>query len=157
MARHKSLRHAEDGSPGLDISSLIDVCFLLLIYFLVATTIQKSEQDLPLKLPTLTESDQPRTELEPLLIKVDARGVILVGAEPHAQVMDQEETSRELPLLSGWLRMFAEASRAYGKEPAVIISLDREVRQQRAMDVLNALAGEKIGIVTLASDGQTVD
>jgi len=157
MARHKSLRHTEDGSPGLDISSLIDVCFLLLIYFLVATTIQKSEQDLPLKLPTLIEGELHRPELEPLLIKVDARGVILVGTEPHAQVMDQDETLRELPLLSGWLRTFAEASRAHGKEPAVIISLDREVRQQRAMDVLNALAGEKIGIVTLASDGQIVD
>ncbi len=157
MARHKSFRQAEDGSPGLDISSLIDVCFLLLIYFLVATTIQKSERDLPLKLPTPPEVELNRPEVEPLLIKVDARGAILVGPEMHAQLLDMDETTRELPLMSGWLRTFADATRAHGKEPAVILSLDRDVRQQRAMDVLNALAGEKIGMVTLASDGEIME
>lgn len=155
MARHKSFPKEEDGSPGLDISSLIDVCFLLLIYFLVATTIQKSEQDLPLTLPTPPEVELNRPDLEPLLIKVDARGVIYAGPDLHAQVMDADETSRELPLLRGWLRTYAESTRAYGKEPAVIISLDQDVRQQRAMDVLNVLAGEKIRMVTLAGDGET--
>ena len=39
MARHKKLEMVEDEDPKLDISSLIDVCFLLLIYFLVATSL----------------------------------------------------------------------------------------------------------------------
>jgi biopolymer transport protein ExbD len=156
MARHKSFRKEEDGSPGLDISSLIDVCFLLLIYFLVATTIQKAEQDMPLKLPTPPVVELNRPDFEPLLIKVDARGVIFVGADPHAQMMDEDGSAREVPLLSQWLRTYAESTRAYGKEPAVIISLDHDVRQQRAMDVLNALAGAKIGMVTLAGDGETI-
>jgi hypothetical protein len=33
MARHKKIQAPEEDEPGLDISSLIDVCFLLLIYF----------------------------------------------------------------------------------------------------------------------------
>jgi biopolymer transport protein ExbD len=41
MARHKKYQADEEANPALDISSLIDVCFLLLIYFLVATTILK--------------------------------------------------------------------------------------------------------------------
>lgn len=39
MARHKKLEAVEDEDPKLDISSLIDVCFLLLIYFIVATSL----------------------------------------------------------------------------------------------------------------------
>lgn len=39
MARHKKLEPIEDEDPKLDISSLIDVCFLLLIYFIVATSL----------------------------------------------------------------------------------------------------------------------
>lgn len=157
MARHRSFRKEEDGSPGLDISSLIDVCFLLLIYFLVATTIQKSERDLPLKVPSDREVELNRPDLEPLLIKVDARGVIYAGEASHARMLDEDESAREVPLLSEWLQTYAESTRAYGKEPAVIISLDREVRQQRAMDVLNALAGAQISMVTLSNQGDMMD
>jgi biopolymer transport protein ExbD len=157
MARHKSFQQEADAGPGLDISSLIDVCFLLLIYFLVATTIQKSEQDMPLKLPTPPEVELNRPDLEPLLIKVDARGVIYAGAEPHTRMLDEDESAREVPLLSEWLQTYAQSTRSYGKEPAVIISLDREVRQQRAMDVLNALAGAQISMVTLSDPGDKVD
>jgi biopolymer transport protein ExbD len=39
MARHRKYEAAEEADPALDISSLIDVCFLLLIYFLVTSTI----------------------------------------------------------------------------------------------------------------------
>lgn len=47
MARHKKLEMVEDEDPKLDISSLIDVCFLLLIYFLVATSlIQERKLDM---------------------------------------------------------------------------------------------------------------
>ena len=35
MARHKKLEMVEDEDPKLDISSLIDVCFLLLILSLI--------------------------------------------------------------------------------------------------------------------------
>ena len=39
MARHKKIETEEQGDPEMNISSLIDCCFLLLIYFLVATTL----------------------------------------------------------------------------------------------------------------------
>ena len=46
MARHKKSIVQDEGNPELDISSLIDVCFLLLIYFIVTSTITPREQDL---------------------------------------------------------------------------------------------------------------
>lgn len=50
MARHKKLEAVEDEDPKLDISSLIDVCFLLLIYFIVATSLIQ-ERKLDMSMP----------------------------------------------------------------------------------------------------------
>ena len=80
MARHRKYQSADEALPALDISSLIDVCFLLLIYFLVATTIQKKEVDVPLALPASAPSDAEMPDIDPLFIKVDASGAIYTGA-----------------------------------------------------------------------------
>ena len=52
MARHRKYEAEEESDPALDISSLIDVCFLLLIYFLVTSTITPRETDLGMALPS---------------------------------------------------------------------------------------------------------
>jgi biopolymer transport protein ExbD len=146
MKRQKSTTTPD--APSLDISSLIDVCFLLLIYFLVATTLQKSETDLGLKLPDRREIDPTMPDLDPLLIRVASSGGIMVGEDKNAQLMDQDENSRNLPLLTSWLKSYADSARAAGKEPIVQIWVDREARQQRVIDVLNTLAGQNIQLAT---------
>jgi biopolymer transport protein ExbD len=142
MKRQKSTDASD--TPALDISSLIDVCFLLLIYFLVATTLQKSENELRLRIPVETDVDPGMPDRDPLLIRIDAQGAIWVGSGTNAQVMDVASDSRQLPLLTTWLKTNAEISRAANKEPMVQIWADREAQQQRVIDVLNVLAGEKI-------------
>ncbi len=57
--RRKRNVHVNDDEPALDISSLIDVCFLLLIYFIVTSTMQPREQDLPMTLPTINATNAP--------------------------------------------------------------------------------------------------
>ena len=57
MARHKRRAKEAASEPELDISSLIDVCFLLLIYFLVTSTITPREQDLGMSLPAANPSN----------------------------------------------------------------------------------------------------
>ena len=61
MARHKKFQVEQEPEPELDISSLIDVCFLLLIYFLVTSTITPRETDLGMSLPAANPSnEQPK-------------------------------------------------------------------------------------------------
>jgi len=43
--------HIEDEPPGLDLTPMIDCVFLLLIFFLVATTMKKIDYELPIQLP----------------------------------------------------------------------------------------------------------
>ena len=56
MARHRRVTNLEEDKPELSISPLIDICFLLLIYFLVTTTIKQKERDNSLALPSAAPS-----------------------------------------------------------------------------------------------------
>ncbi len=131
----------------MDISSLIDVCFLLLIYFLVTSTIKPRETDLGMALPAANPStEQP--EIDPMFIKIEASGAIFTGVGAAQQPMDSDVSVRELPLLQGQLDMYASAARAANSKPLVQIYADGGATQQRVIDVLNALAGVNINSVT---------
>lgn len=147
MARHRKYEPGEDAEPALDISSLIDVCFLLLIYFLVTSTIKPRETDLGMALPAANPStEQP--DIEPLLIRIEASGAIFTGAGTAQQSMDSDMSVRDLPLLRGQLDMYSSAARAANSRPLVQIYADGNATQQRVIDVLNALAGANINSVT---------
>lgn len=147
MARHKKYQEPEEDAPALDISSLIDCTFLLLIYFLVTTTIQKRETDLDMKLPSMSPStEQP--DIEPKLIRIDANGQISVGAGSSSIPMDSDPSVRELPLLRQDLESYASAAQASGSKPVVQLYVDGDAHQQRVIDVLNVLSAVGIATVT---------
>ena len=75
MARRKKYEMEPEEEPTLDISSLIDVSFLLLIYFLITSTLQKKEADLGLTLPTQIPNDNP-DPIDPVAIKITVDGAI---------------------------------------------------------------------------------
>ncbi len=55
-----------------------------------------------------------------------------------------------MPLLSEDLRSYAQATRSTGKDPLVQIWVDGQAKQQRVIDILNALAGAEIQTVTFS-------
>ncbi len=147
MARHRKRENLEEDEPGLDISSLIDICFLLLIYFLVTTTIQPREQDVPMTLPAAAPSEEP-PEIDPLLIKIDASGAIYTGTGNSQIPMDTDPDVREVPLLTTALQSYSEQAKSTAQTPLVQIYADGNATQQRVIDVLNALSGVQINTVT---------
>ncbi|MGE9267654.1 MAG: ExbD/TolR family protein [Verrucomicrobiales bacterium] len=148
MARRKKGKPAEQDEPGLDISSLIDVCFLLLIYFLVTTTITKKEQDTTMQLPSMAPSDTP-PEIRPLFIRVEANGFIYIRADgAPEELIEQDSDTRILQNLKPRLDLYSSAAQASNSDPVVQVYVDGEAKQQRVIDVLNALAGAGISKVT---------
>jgi biopolymer transport protein ExbD len=147
MARHKTILTEPDSEPQLDISSLIDVCFLLLIYFLVTSTIGPRERDLPLKLPPEKWAGTS-SPIQPMFIRVDAAGAIFTGTGLGERPMDNDPRSRDLPLLANYLNLYHSAAISAGEKPLVQIWVDPGVTQQRVIDVLNALAAAGIDRVT---------
>ena len=147
MARHKKMQRPEDDEPGLDISSLIDVCFLLLIYFLVTTQIVKKEQELDMAMPSSMPSDTPPT-ITPMLITLESNGVISIKTDGPEEVVEQDPDIRTLPVLVERLEIFKTIADNAATKPIVQIKVDGESEQQRLIDILNALNRTEITTVT---------
>ncbi|MDP6491596.1 MAG: biopolymer transporter ExbD, partial [Kiritimatiellia bacterium] len=96
-----------DNDPELEIASLIDMVFLLLIYFMVTASLVKSEGDLGIKLPGVVQQsvsvDMPDEQI--IEIREDAR-VLLNG-----RVFGEAE-AQELPELVSTLQRYRLASEA---------------------------------------------
>lgn len=151
MARRKQGLVAEDDEPNLDISSLIDVCFLLLIYFLVTSTIQPVEKDLPMTIPSAAPSTE-RPKIEPMLISVLASGQVTVNKD---EIMDAGATGTEriLPQLSIRLNEYSSLAESSGNKPVIQIFVSQECPQQQVIDVLNCIRGANINTMTFTDIG----
>lgn len=132
-----------DDEPVLDISSLIDVCFLLLIYFLVTSTILPREQDLPMTLPGPNASTSVTLEdMIRIQIGVKSNGSIVMNSGEDEEVLDTDVEINEIPQTKERLKMMNDLARSNGSELFVEIVFDKGVTHQRFIDVLNCLKGE---------------
>lgn len=134
----------EEKEPGLDISSLIDVCFLLLIYFIVTSTIDAEERDVNMALPSSTPSSSDQAPIDSLTIELDGEGIVYIVADGLKEPLDTNPEEKGVPLLTQRLTLYKQAAVAAGDQPVVQMNIDGEVEQQRVLDCLNALA--KLGI-----------
>ena len=89
MARRKNSKPFRDEEPSMNISPLIDVAFLLLIYFLVTTTLEPQEADLSLLLPGVatTESDPNDRALPNLTDRLQRYAAAASNAGSEAMVI----------------------------------------------------------------------
>ena len=77
------IRHRRtEENPEVQMAPLIDCVFLLLIFFLLATTLKKIEKELPLELPWAAASLEVAEEPDLLIISIDKYGQKYIGAEP---------------------------------------------------------------------------
>lgn len=147
MARHKKYDAVEEENIALDISSLIDVTFLLLIYFIVTSAVQVRETDLGMKLPSAIPGDK-QPVIQPMFIRIDGSGMVSVGTGSDTRSLDSDPAQRDLPLLTQELDMYASAARSGNSEPLVQLWADTGASLQRVVDVINALAAKEIQSVT---------
>jgi biopolymer transport protein ExbD len=71
----------QDRELTLEMTPLIDVVFLLLIFFLVATTFHQSEREMNIALPAAQAGGPISVALKEIIINVDADGVPHVGGK----------------------------------------------------------------------------
>lgn len=148
MKRHPNPSPNPSDPPKLEITSLIDICFLLLIYFLATSTLIPNESDLRMRLPGPMPNSDFHTSIRPLFIGVHPDGAIYTGIGSCINTLDHPASGRSLPLLESHLHLYANASRAANQEPLVQIHIDPDASQQRVIDVLNSFAKYNIQSVT---------
>ncbi len=66
---------------SLSITPLIDVVFLLLIFFLVATRFAEEEREIDIELPTASQSLPLMAEPQEMFINIDGQGRYFVEGE----------------------------------------------------------------------------
>ena len=64
---------------AMEMTPLIDAVFLLLIFFLVATTFHQAEREMQIALPIAKAAGPISTALREVVINVDAEGKIIVS------------------------------------------------------------------------------
>lgn len=63
----------------IDITPMVDMVFLLLIFFLVATTFHQTEREMQIALPSAASAEPISMSLRELIINVSAEGGIIVS------------------------------------------------------------------------------
>ena len=115
-----------DRSVTLEMTPLIDMVFLLLIFFLVATTFHQSEREMQIALPQASFSGPISASLREIIINVDADGTIIVSG----RTIQPDD-----------LRMLIEEAVAANPEQKVTVRGDRNVAYGSVVVVLDICKG----------------
>ena len=75
----------DDDQIEVQMAPLIDCVFLLLIFFLVATTLKKIDKELPLDLPEAAAAVSKQLVDDMTIISIDRDGNLYLGSEPVGQ------------------------------------------------------------------------
>ena len=120
-----NLRPRRQEPPRVELTPLIDVVFLLLIFFMISTTFDKQTR-LEVDLPEATSEARAKDEPERIDITIDARG--------HLYVNDSELVSHDLETLKRTLMKIADGR----DDLPMVITGDKAAPYQAAMTVLDA-------------------
>jgi biopolymer transport protein ExbD len=119
-----------DGEFGFQIAPMLDILFVLLLFFMVSAGAQKHEALITTQLPG--QGQGPNVPFE---IGIDEDGQVTVAGAPYDQ-----PTGDALPQLEEKLKGVMGANDA---QP-VVVTPTRSTKQQRVIDVLNACAAAKV-------------
>jgi len=123
-----------DGEFGFQIAPMLDVLFVLLLFFMVSAGSQKHEASISTQLP----GGEPGNDI-PIKVELDPDGQVAINGQPA-----DGTTGHDLPQTVSRLKdIIAENA----KQPVVLIPQNSS-RHQRVVDVLNACSAA--GVKNLA-------
>ncbi len=127
------LKTADIEEPSLDLTPMIDIVFLLVIFFMVGTKFSDAERQFQIKLPTVSDA-LPLSELpDEIIVSVAESGELFLGEK----LISLKDLEQELIV----------AHERY-QEQAVVVRGDAQGAYQNVMNVLAIC--HRIGITNLS-------
>ena len=126
------LKIYQDEAPALNLTSMIDVLFLLIIFFMVATKFDEMERNIEVAVPEVAQAGDAAPPQEPLVVTVLADG----GVELRGDRISLDELTQRLV-----------ATRTPLTEPSVVIRGDAQCPFQHVASTLAAC--QQAGIADL--------
>jgi len=143
-----SLRKRSRPTPQMAIAPMIDCVFLMLIYFMVSSTLDRQEADISFQLPGVVEQSEPLEMPDEQIIEILADGRVMVNDFEYSA-----PGSGRLVQLTAMLTRFRQASEANRVEAAVTIQPALQTTHQAIIRVMDACSAAGISSVNFALDG----
>jgi biopolymer transport protein ExbD len=128
---------SEDGDAGFQIAPMVDVVFVLMIFFMSSAGSKIVEKELNMNLPAGKGSGG--SQVTPIIIDVGPDGTVSMNSQSYGTPND-----RTLMPLRDWLK---NAIESFGDKDPVIIRPNPDSKHERIVDVLNAASA--VGVKNL--------
>jgi len=125
-----NIKRFKDQAPGLNLTPMIDVVFLLIVFFLVATTFYREELDLTVELPEANQANVDTKDQDEIIIHVRRDGTILFRGE---EILSDES-------LRSSLRKAAQRD----ADRPVVIRGDGRAKHERIVQIMDACASAQL-------------
>ena len=130
--------HSEpEGNLDFQIAPMVDVIFILILFFMCSAGATKVENELSLKLPGRLSQDQPLKMLDEQIIEIEESGQIVLN-----------DLRMEASALRSTLQRYKAISDDAKSATVITILTAKSTKYQRIIDVLNECAAAKIESVT---------
>ncbi|MEI6176581.1 MAG: biopolymer transporter ExbD [Verrucomicrobiota bacterium] len=138
-----------DGHLGFQIAPMIDVVFVIMLFFMVMAGAVKVEKELNQKLPGTVETSKSVEFTDEILINISENGEVLLNEEP----MDPIGQHRMKRLTASLMRLKQGGDSAKTPVLVTIIS-EPDAQYSRVVDTLDALALAEITNVTFTLNAE---
>jgi len=125
-------------APTLALTSMLDVIFLLLCFFVTVSVFSQWESEISIKLPTAKTADEPERMPGEVILNVDRTGGVKING--RVQTLAELETK------------LARLSKFYPGQP-VIIRADKETKYDDLVKVIDACRAGNVWNFSLATEG----
>lgn len=125
-------------APTLALTSMLDVIFLLLCFFVTVSVFSQWESEISIKLPSAKTSDEPERLPGEIIVNLDKTGFVKVNSAP----MSLEDLQTRLKRISKF----------YPGQP-VIIRADKETKYDDLVKVIDACRAGDVWNFSLATEG----
>lgn len=136
---------------GFQIAPMLDVVFVILLYFMVLAGTVKIEFEIKTTLPGSVESSSSASADEPpeeVTIGISEEGEVSLNEDPIGAPNDTH-----LNELYIQMRQLADAASQASQKIIVTVAAEETVKYDRIMHVLDVLAKAKVSNVTFSATG----
>ncbi len=130
---------------GFQIAPMIDVVFVIMLFFMVMAGAVKKEMELKSQLPGVAPAspDAPQEMPDEIIVGVEESGVVTLNEEEF-----DTPTDKKLPNFVATLKRLKQEADNRNAKVIVTIQAEEQAKYERVIDVLNGLAVARIANVT---------
>ena len=135
----KFKRSSRSHAPQLALTSMLDVIFLLLCFFVTLSVFSQWESEITIKLPSASTAEEPDRLPGEIIVNLDKGGKVTV----NGKILGLDDLRDRL----------AKVAKFY-PDQAVIIRADKDVRYELLVGVIDTCRAANVWNFSFATDGE---